>query len=403
MNEHVTLRRAARGQIGSAGHRDNYVCLDLARWLAALAVAGGHLRSFIFVDSGSTENGNVLWKLFYLLTGLGHEAVMVFFVLSGFLIGKHVYVSVAAGQWAWSDYTIRRLSRLWVVLIPALILNALWDYIGIHLLHGSLYSGLSPNTNYSTPSAENAALIYRFDTFFFNALFLQTIVAPTFGTNTPLWSLANEFWYYVIFPLGFLASRRTVPAVQRIVFASLAIAICFLLPMELIVSGVIWMLGFGIFLVHQYTKTSLSPSAVRTFTTLSVTIFLAAIAGTWFLPAGHLSDFICGVSFALLLYFLIEIRVNDGISTRLSKTLAGFSYTLYLTHFPLLALLSCTIFPDTRFQPGVGPLALYFILLIVITAYAYSIYMLFERNTSYVQTFLLDRLTRRAIKASPLL
>jgi peptidoglycan/LPS O-acetylase OafA/YrhL len=34
-----------------------------------------------------------------------------------------------------------------------------------------------------------------------NAFFLQTIAGPTFGSNGPLWSLAYEWWYYVLFPL----------------------------------------------------------------------------------------------------------------------------------------------------------------------------------------------------------
>jgi peptidoglycan/LPS O-acetylase OafA/YrhL len=275
MNENVTSapKRATAVRAGDAGEH-SYFSLDLARWLAALLVAGGHLRSFVFVDANSAGNVNVLWKPFYYLTGLGHEAVMVFFVLSGFLIGKHVYDMVAAGKWAWADYTIKRLSRLWIVLIPALTLNALWDYIGIHLYHGSLYAGLLSDINHSTPSTQNVPLIYEFDTFLANALFLRTIVAPTFGTNTPLWSLANEFWYYVIFPLGFLASPKTVPTVQRIAFASLAIAICFVLPTGIVLSEMIWMFGFGVFLIERHTKANFSPPALQVYTVLSAALFL---------------------------------------------------------------------------------------------------------------------------------
>ena len=38
-------------------------------------------------------------------------------------------------------------------------------------------------------------------TFWGNLVFLQTILVPTYGTNALLWSLANEFWYYMLFPL----------------------------------------------------------------------------------------------------------------------------------------------------------------------------------------------------------
>ena len=42
---------------------------------------------------------------------------------------------------------------------------------------------------------------------FSNIFFLQGIYTPTFGTDGALWSLANEFWYYLLFPLGLIALR----------------------------------------------------------------------------------------------------------------------------------------------------------------------------------------------------
>jgi len=41
-----------------------------------------------------------------------------------------------------------------------------------------------------------------------NVFFLQTITVPVYGSNSPLWSLANEFWYYLLFPLLLLAPQR---------------------------------------------------------------------------------------------------------------------------------------------------------------------------------------------------
>jgi len=42
-----------------------------------------------------------------------------------------------------------------------------------------------------------------------NLGFVQTVSVPVYGTNGPLWSLANEFWYYVMFSL------IAVAAIQR--------------------------------------------------------------------------------------------------------------------------------------------------------------------------------------------
>jgi peptidoglycan/LPS O-acetylase OafA/YrhL len=64
--------------------------LDLARGVAALLVAISHLRAFSFVDFHQADHPRLIWSCFYFLTGFGHQAVMVFFVLSGFLVGGTV-------------------------------------------------------------------------------------------------------------------------------------------------------------------------------------------------------------------------------------------------------------------------------------------------------------------------
>jgi peptidoglycan/LPS O-acetylase OafA/YrhL len=64
--------------------------LDLVRGLSALVVMAGHLRAFIFEDFGNLATPGPLSKIFYFITGLGHQAVMVFFVLSGYFVGGAV-------------------------------------------------------------------------------------------------------------------------------------------------------------------------------------------------------------------------------------------------------------------------------------------------------------------------
>ena len=61
--------------------------LNFLRWLSALMVVIGHLRSFLFVEYNLVENKTVFIKLFYFITGFGHQAVIVFFVISGYLVG----------------------------------------------------------------------------------------------------------------------------------------------------------------------------------------------------------------------------------------------------------------------------------------------------------------------------
>src|SRR5665647_3965432 len=104
--------------------RARWPYLDLARFIAALLVALSHLRGFVFVDFYSIDHPSLVWSAFYFATGFGHQAVMAFFVLSGFLVGGTVVSGAEAAQWSWSDYAITRMTRLWIVLHPALVLTA---------------------------------------------------------------------------------------------------------------------------------------------------------------------------------------------------------------------------------------------------------------------------------------
>lgn len=131
-------------------------------------------------------------KAFYFLTGLGHQSVMIFFVLSGFFIAGSVSAAFERDKWSWREYTINRLTRLWVVLLPALIVTLILDQIGMGLTHGAGYDGRYREMVNSGPSLAEPANL-GITTFLGNMAFLQTIATPVFGSNGPLWTLANEF------------------------------------------------------------------------------------------------------------------------------------------------------------------------------------------------------------------
>ena len=95
--------------------------LEIARAIAALAVMAGHMRGMYFVDYNDLEYKSVIAQIFYFLTGFGHQSVIVFFVLSGFLVGGSVIEKFEKGTWSWKKYLTQRLARLWIVLIPSLL------------------------------------------------------------------------------------------------------------------------------------------------------------------------------------------------------------------------------------------------------------------------------------------
>ena len=178
--------------------------LDFCRGLAALAVVTGHARLFALATYSSGTAKSLWLAPLYLLTGLGRQAVVIFFVLSGFLIGRNVLNAFSNGEWSWRAYAAHRLARLWAVLLPALVLTALLD----------MARGEWPD------------LLVALG----NAAFLQTIAVPVFGSNAPLWSLAYEFWYYAMFPLFVFLIAGTGSRPGRIAAALAFVAILFTLP-----------------------------------------------------------------------------------------------------------------------------------------------------------------------------
>jgi peptidoglycan/LPS O-acetylase OafA/YrhL len=182
--------------------------LDAVRGVAALAVMVGHVRSMFFVSYPEVLTKNFPLQAVYVLTGFAHEAVVVFFVLSGLLIGPRVLEAVSRGSWSWKQYSVHRLTRLYIVLIPALLLTAGLDRIG-QSLPGAQLSYESPLPGYSgwIVTQRNGLPV-----FLGNVFFLERITCPPFGSDAPLWSLSFEFWYYLLFPLVVLACAASQPA-----------------------------------------------------------------------------------------------------------------------------------------------------------------------------------------------
>src|SRR5260370_15519199 len=218
-------------------------CLDAIRALAALAVMFGHCRGLYFVDYGHIEPGNAtsFVKAIYAITGFGHQAVMVFFVLSGLFISSSILRNHGKQTWSWRDYVIDRGTRLYIVLIPGLLLGLVWDFVGIKFFNSSgIYSAPIASFGDHVPIQTLTSA-----TFIGNALFLQTRFTPVFGSNGPLWSLFNEFWYYILFPAviaTIIAARR--PAIRVTLGDLLLVAFTIWLLGSQFLGFLVWLAGF---------------------------------------------------------------------------------------------------------------------------------------------------------------
>src|SRR3990167_11299332 len=103
---------------------DLAVVFDHVRWLAAMAVVVGHVRNTIFLSYPELGPTGIGVKVFFLVTNFHFEAVMVFFVLSGALVGGKNLDAVLRGRFSPARYAIDRFTRIYTGVLPAVLLSA---------------------------------------------------------------------------------------------------------------------------------------------------------------------------------------------------------------------------------------------------------------------------------------
>jgi peptidoglycan/LPS O-acetylase OafA/YrhL len=322
------------------------VWLDAFRWIAALLVLVTHAGGRLFPRDISAAEG--LYKLeltaFRFMEGFSHQAVMVFFVLSGFLVGGSVLGELAREQDIdLRRYFTKRLVRLWIVLIPVLFIGLLLDYFGMYVMKG-LEAGV-----YEARLADRLSP----STFVCNVFFLQNIACKELGSNGALWSLANEFWYYVLFPIAVLAvapSKRS--GMFRLGCAAAFCAVCVALFVfqfagwSILPYMAIWLIGVGAYRCRRGLFVSQPGVALGIFVAAllcsRVGIRHDVLAGSPFVQFAV--DIFVALSFANL---IIALRAGQGRFPlpfpRTNLFLASFSYSLYCIHTPVLQAVLATL------------------------------------------------------------
>lgn len=308
------------------------IYLDIVRFTAAFLV---------FLDHACGQR--ISGGLFYQFAGFGPEAVVIFFVLSGYVIA---YVTTSKETTA-TVYTIARASRMYSVVVPALILTFFFDYIGRSTkidLYSSAYHYPTDGMGWQFISA---------------VLFIHQIwnVDSVPGSNWSFWTLGYEVWYYVIFGLFMFTSQSL-----RLLCILLAILFC---GPTITAMFPLWLLGVACQRLNARTKVSL----LAAFILLSGSIIVWAGYEWWSARYGRLTyatgdlitrsqlpqDYLIATLFAL---HLIGFNGLTHMFQPMLKTvvgpvrwLAGNTFTLYLMHEPLLRMLaSVTPWPTTDWR-----------------------------------------------------
>lgn len=356
-----------------------FYLLDLIRGSAALLVVMGHLRSLMFE---SWNGGNLFKIIFYAVTSLGHQAVIVFFVLSGFFVGG---IFIADKNKDIFKYSIKRISRFYTVLIPALVLTWIIDSIGIYLFKANaLYGGYSDNyvLKYDVASRLNL------ETLFANMIYLQDIIYPTFGSNGALWSLAYEFWFYIIFPLLwflFSSNKRN----YKIVAFTLILTMFYFLGLKGFIYLLIWFIGVLVYSLYkeEYINKKIKQSKYKIILILAFicTLLMSFFCRTW----GLIADLFLGISFGLLLLVMLN---SKGISSIYLKKIATFianiSFSMYAIHLPILVLIIAFFTKGNVFEFNFMNLVKYLIILGCVMGLSFIFWRSFESKTYIVNSYL---------------
>jgi peptidoglycan/LPS O-acetylase OafA/YrhL len=310
--------------------------LDLVRFLAAILVYLYH------------SNFRFLSKSIVPMSHLGHEAVVVFFVLSGYVIAYITHTK----ENNLLDYCASRASRIYSVAVPVLLITPFLDLAGKQL-YPEIYEGHSTD---DYPLVRLASSLV-----FTNELWKVSIMS---FSNVPYWSLCYEVWYYVLFGFWVFARKG-----QRIWWCA---GVALLLgPKILLLAPVWWM---GVWLYHDRRLKSLSTpvSAVLAvvsglgifaFCAFDLTYFFADHMKEWLgdywyhemaFSRYFIGDYPLGVM--IVLHFAGMRGIAAWIAPLLLpfeapiRNVAAYTFTLYLMHDPLLLFWGAVLQGDPEGQ-----------------------------------------------------
>jgi peptidoglycan/LPS O-acetylase OafA/YrhL len=100
-----------------------------------------------------------------------------------------------------------------------------------------------------------------------------------------------------------------------------------------------------------------------------------------------LKSFIGNVAYLWVLLGAVQ-EAKRTLGTRLSRSVARFSYTLYVAHTPFLILLVSITAHDTRWIPSASKLVISSVVLVVILLYAWLVAVATEFNTAYIRSWI---------------
>jgi peptidoglycan/LPS O-acetylase OafA/YrhL len=297
--------------------------LDFVRFMAALSVLLFHASGF---DCMTAETG---------VGRYGREAVVVFFVLSGFVIAY----TAQRKDHTLAEYSIHRISRIYSVVLPALLITVIVDRFGI-ALHPEFY------VEYDAQSSWPIRLLIS--VFCLNEWGFWSV---QFFSNVPYWSISYEIGYYILFGIGFYLKGRMSWLLLSAFGVLAGPRVLLLLP--------IWLLGVWVYRSQWLSRMSRKTAVIAIVGSLigwavvvdggwagRVGDWLSELIGAqlWRIGLGwsrfFLTDYLVGIlvaiNFSAVRVIVADANVTSVPLIKAIRLLSLLTFPLYLLHQPLL-------------------------------------------------------------------
>ncbi len=312
--------------------------LDLFRYVAALCVALIHYQ-YYFAEPFQTDI-------------LAWSGLSFFFMLSGFVL-TYRYYELPRSQV--KTFYLRRLIRIYPLYALAVVSGFLLSYYGYQAA-GNEYFAQSGRPWIMTGNLPHHVYDYLWEeSLWKHLLFLQLWSEgdhAKYLINAPLWSIANEMFFYLCFPLLVPITRylRSLPACLVAIVVVIAlqhVVFQFKLPDDsrgwFDISATvytspllrIWEFVLGIVLFQAYLLCRDKISAKQRYLLLAVAavVYAATYLSHYNLPYEYMLYLYLVPSIALLLFALAMLDFQPGEKTRAFMfQMGGASYVLYCMH-----------------------------------------------------------------------
>lgn len=317
--------------------------LDSLRGLAALTVILQHFK-MLWIEEwmlGSSPHQKRVADFFFLPVTAGHEAVILFFVLSGFVLS---IPAVDLRAQTYSVFVIRRVFRIYVPYLAALVLAVL----GSMFFYGDVTKCRCFALFWSAPS--------DWHVFMQHVIFLGQYNTDRF--NPPIWSLVHEMRISLIFPFLCALALKMKPG--KSLLLALSISGASIIGINLIDSNSRYrslfgtlhyaaLFIFGIYLVRQSGHISelFGRLSIRIKIGIAVLSLLLYVYGGYFWLAAmqkvtsyemdYSGDWWTAVGAAGFIVFALNSRIcSRGLLWAPVQSLGKMSYSLYLLHATII-------------------------------------------------------------------